>query len=179
MIKYFKTYKEMIDKFGILLEDQWNFDKTGYCIGIGREDWVLLVDVIQRIYSKCLDNRESFTAIERINGVRRNITLIFILTGIQQPASWFNNNLDHVITVSSTETKYTNDWIFLLLVKHSEKHSAKRQQNKWHVLLIDYHGSHHKYEFLKFCEDHKIKKWVFVLIPLTLYNRYMSVISTA
>lgn len=45
-----------MDKFGILLKDQWNFDEIGYCIGIGREDSVVLVDIIRRIHSKCPDN---------------------------------------------------------------------------------------------------------------------------
>ena len=38
-----------------------------------------------------------------------------------------------------------------------EKYSEKKQQGAWRLLLMDGHGSHHTYEFLKFCEDHKIK----------------------
>ena len=125
---------------------------------IGREDWIVLVDVIRRIYSKCLDNRESFRAIECINGIRRDIPPIVILTSTQQLAPWFNNGLDDYIAVNTDETIYTNDWISLPWVKYFEKHSAKRQQDKWHLLLMHDHGSHHEYEILNFCEDHKIKE---------------------
>ena len=83
MMEYFKTYKAVVDKFGIQSEDQWNFDKTEYRMEMGREDWVILVDVIWRIYSKCPDNQESCIAIKCINGVGRDILPILILTSIK------------------------------------------------------------------------------------------------
>ncbi len=110
MMEYFETYKAVVDEFEIQPEDQWNFDETGYRIGMQREDWIISVDVVQRIYSKCPDNRESLTAIECINGVGRDISPMLILTGIQQLAPWFNND-DMAITTA--ETGYTNDWISL------------------------------------------------------------------
>lgn len=64
MMEYFKTYTEVVDENGILPEDQWNFDETGYCMEMGREDWVVSVDIIRRIYSKYPDNRESLTVME-------------------------------------------------------------------------------------------------------------------
>ena len=110
MMEYFKTYIEVVDEFGILPEDQWNFDDR---MGMGREDWVVSVDVIRRIYSKRPDNRESLTAMESINGVGRDIPPMIILTGIQQLAPWFNNDLDDDIAVITAEPEYTNDWISL------------------------------------------------------------------
>lgn len=38
---------------------------------------------------------------------------MLILTGIQQLAPWFNNDLDDDIAVTTAETGYTNDWIYL------------------------------------------------------------------
>lgn len=61
LMEYFETYKSVVDEFGILPADQWNFDEAGYRMGINREDWVIIVDVLRRIYSKCPDNRESLT----------------------------------------------------------------------------------------------------------------------
>lgn len=147
----------MVDEFRILPEEQQNFDKIGYRMGMGRGDWVVLVNVIRRIDSKCPDNQESLTVMPCINGVGRNIPPMLILTGTQQLALQFNNNLDDDIAVSTAETGYTNDWISLQQVKHFEKYFAKRQQGVWCLLLMDGHGLHHTYKFLKFCEDHKIK----------------------
>ena len=83
---YFEAYKEVFDEFGILPADQWNFDETGFCMGIDRENWVISMDILRGIYSKCPDNRESLTAMECINGIGGDIPPMLILTGIQQLA---------------------------------------------------------------------------------------------
>lgn len=51
---------------------------------MGRNDQVASVDVIQKIYSKYLDNQKSPTATESINDIGRDIPAMFILTCIQQ-----------------------------------------------------------------------------------------------
>ena len=70
LMEYFMMYpyKSVVDEFGILPGDQWNSDETGYRIGIAREDWVILVDVLRRVYSGCPDNQQSLTATKCING---------------------------------------------------------------------------------------------------------------
>lgn len=55
---------------GICDEDIWNFDETGFRMGIARLDRVVtLADDNKKVSSKDPDNRESLTAIECINGV--------------------------------------------------------------------------------------------------------------
>ncbi len=34
----------MVVKYGITKDDTWNFDETGYRMGIARSDWVVTVD---------------------------------------------------------------------------------------------------------------------------------------
>lgn len=106
---YFEANKTAVDEFGILPVDQWNFDETEFRIGIGREDWVMSIDILRRIYSKCPNNQESLTAIECINGIGGDIPPMLILTGIQQLAPWFSNDLSDDIAVTIAETRYTND----------------------------------------------------------------------
>lgn len=94
---------------------------------INRENWVITIDVLQRIYSKCPDNQESLTRIEYINSIERDILPILILIGIQQLALWSNHDMDNNIAVTTAETGYTNDWILLQLVNYFENYSAKIQ----------------------------------------------------
>ena len=157
LMGYFEAYKVVVDEFGILPANQWNFDETEFCIGIGHEDWVISMDILRRIYFRCPDNRESLTAMECINRIGGDIPPILIVTGIQQLAPWFNNDLSDDIAVTTAETEYTNDWISLKWMKHFEKYFTRKQQGAYRLLLLDSHGSHHIDEFLKFCEDHKIK----------------------
>jgi len=65
---HFDEFEEEVVKYGITEDDTWNFDETGYRMGIARSDWVVTVDSIRRIYSKDPDNRESLTGIECISG---------------------------------------------------------------------------------------------------------------
>lgn len=51
LMGYFRKYKEVVDKYGIQPADQWNFDETGYRMGISRDDWVISADTTRRIYS--------------------------------------------------------------------------------------------------------------------------------
>lgn len=37
LMEYFEAYKAIVDKFGILPANQWNFDKTKFCISISRD----------------------------------------------------------------------------------------------------------------------------------------------
>lgn len=86
LMGYFRKYKEVIDKYGIQPADQWNFDETGYRLGIGRDHWKVSADFTTRIYSKCPDNWESLGAMECINGIGDDLPPMLILSGIQQLA---------------------------------------------------------------------------------------------
>lgn len=103
---YFRKYKEVIDTYEIQPADQWNFDETGYRMGISRDDWVISADTTRRIYSKCPDNRESLSAMECINGIGDDLSPMLILSGIQQLAPWFNNDLDDDVTITVSETGF-------------------------------------------------------------------------
>lgn len=96
-------------------------------------------------------------AIKCINDVGKDISPMLILTSTQQLALWFNNNLDDNIAVTTTKTRFTNDWILLQWVKHFKKFSVAYLKDMWHLLLMDGYRSHHIYKFLKFCADYRIK----------------------
>lgn len=93
---------------------------------------------------------------ECINGVGDDLPPVLILSGIQQLEPWYNNDLDGNVAITVAETGFNNDWISLKWIRHFEKFSAQKQQGAWRLLLLDGYGSHHIYEVVKFCEDHKI-----------------------
>ena len=59
---HFMRFKELKDKYYIFDEDIWNFDETGFRIGMARSDFILSVDPVRRIYSSDLENRESLSS---------------------------------------------------------------------------------------------------------------------
>ncbi len=106
---HFDEFKEVIVKYGITEDDTWNFDETGYRMGIARSDWVVTVDSNRRIYSKDSDNRESLTGIECISGGGKNISSMLIMTEVQLLMPHFNNDLGDDVLVTTSDTGYSND----------------------------------------------------------------------
>ncbi len=153
---HFDEFKEMVVQYGITEDDTWNFDETGYRMGIARSDWIVTVDPNRRIYFKDSDNRESLTGIECISGGGKDISSMLIMTGVQLLTPHFNNDLGDDVLITTSDTGYSNDWISLRWLKHFDRFSQKHQKGAWRMLVMDGYESHHTREFLSYCEDHKI-----------------------
>ena len=146
----------------------WNFDETGYRIGMARNDWAISVDPTRTVYLKCPNNRELLSAIECINAAGGEIPPFLIVTGTNILAPWFVNDLDPHVAVTTSETGFNNDWISLQWIKHFERYSRRGQVGSRRLLLMDGYGSHDTFEFLEYCEKYNI-------IPLTFpsYTTYL------
>ena len=153
---HFEKFRKVVKDYSIYPEDIWNFDKTGYRIGIARGDWIIAIDPTRTVYSKCPNNRELLSVIECINSGGRDIPPFLILTGTNILALWFVNDLHSNIAVTTSEIGFNNNWISLQWIKHFEQFSQRGQRGKWRLLIIDGFGSHDIFEFLEYCEFHNI-----------------------
>jgi hypothetical protein len=158
---HFERLRKVVQDHGIHPDDMWNFDETGYRIGMARGDWVIAIDPMRTVYSKCPNNRELLSAIECINGTGRDIPPFLIVTGTNILAPWFVNDLHSNIAVTTSETGFNNDWISLQWIKHFEQFSRRGQRGKWRLLIMDGFGSHDTFEFLEYCEFHNIIPFTF------------------
>ena len=143
LMAHFTKYKEVIDEYGIDPQDQWNFDETGYRIGMARTDWIVSASKDRRMYNKDPSNRESLTGVECINGTGRDIPPMLILTGISILAPFFLNDLSNDVLITTAESGSSNDWLALQWIKHFDKHSRNIRKGAWRLLIMDGHGSHH------------------------------------
>ena len=153
---HFQRYKELCGQYGIQLADRWNFDETGFRIGMGRDDWIITMDPTRRAYLKNPENRESLSAVECINGVGQDIPPMLIISGVNILAPWFFNDLADDLFVATSESGNADDWISLQWIKHFDRFSARCQQGVYRLLIMDGYGSHHTKEFLDFCEEKRI-----------------------
>jgi hypothetical protein len=107
---YFDRYSRVMQEHEISDEDKWNFDETGFRLGIARSDWVItLADDDRKVQSKDPNNRESLTAIECINGVGDSIPSFLILSGVMIQSTWAENDLNREVVLSTADTDYSND----------------------------------------------------------------------
>ena len=110
---HFEKYQEVVNKYGIISDDQWNFDETGYRIGMARNDWIITADNSRRSYSADPSNRESLTAVECIHGAGQDIPPFPTVTGVNILAPWVKNDLNDDVVISTSDSGCTNDWLSL------------------------------------------------------------------
>ncbi len=58
--------------------------------------------------------------------------------------------------ISVSDTGYTNDELSLHWLKHFDEHSKKAQKGVKRLLILDGHGSHHTYQFIRYYNTHDI-----------------------
>jgi hypothetical protein len=154
--RYFLRLKEVIDREGIVKEDIYNMDETGFRIGIG-SDQLIITKRKKAHYFGIPENRESATAIECISAGGYYLPAFIILSGINHMGHWYQQPELHDDTVlCTTPTGYSNDELSLDWIKHFERHTMARTIGAKRLLILDGHGSHHTIEFIKFCDNHNI-----------------------
>ena len=125
------------------------------------------------IYLKCLNNRELLFAIKCINNKNDEIPLFLIVTKINILVSWFLNNLNSYIAITTSKIGFNNNWISLQWIKYFERYSRRGQVGSRRLLLMNNYGSHDIYEFLKYCEEYNIISLTFpshIIYLLQLLN---------
>jgi len=161
---WYNTLNEVIQKHEIQPEDQWNFDESGFSIGMSRDKTIITRDKSRRSFLASSDNKDHVTAMESISAAGEGIPPIFVAKGamilepflIDLPSDW---------AVTMSESGYANDDIMILYIQHFNKFTAKRQKGSVRLLLMDNYGSHLTKEVIEYCEFHNII--IFTLIPHT------------
>jgi hypothetical protein len=78
---HFQRFKAVVLKYGILKDDLYNIDETGFRIGVGRAYKIITRrNNKKRLYLPDPDNRKSITSIESICADRSGIPPLVILS---------------------------------------------------------------------------------------------------
>jgi DDE superfamily endonuclease/Tc5 transposase DNA-binding domain/helix-turn-helix, Psq domain len=157
--EWFKRVYSTIQEFGILEQDIYNFDETGFQMGV-----ISTAKVVTRAERKGRPtltqpgNREWVTAIETIRADRTIIPLMIIFAGKVHISTWYDEKQlppDWIIGLS--DTGWTNDELGMIWLRDVfNRHTHDRTIGRYRLLIIDGHGSHLTAEFHRFCEDNLI-----------------------
>jgi hypothetical protein len=153
---WFKLVQETREAYGILDVDTYNFDETGFMMGVaGTSKVVTSADHIGRAIDVQPGNRDWVTVIECINASGWCLPPFVILAGKLHQASWYTGlRRDWVIGLS--DNGWTNDALGLAWIQHFNRLTEARTTGVYRLLILDGHGSHSTPEFDQFCTDHKI-----------------------
>lgn len=113
ILDYFEKLEKAITDEGIVPEDISLMDKTGFRIGINKDQFIMTKRKRAHLFSMT-ENREAATAIEAISAGGLIIPTFLILTGQKHTEPWYHIKELHPDTkITMSTTGYTNDEIGL------------------------------------------------------------------
>jgi hypothetical protein len=154
---WFSAVRRTIEQYGILPTDIYNFDETGFAMGITSTSKV----VTRREYygrRKVVrpGNREWVTAIETVNASGWALPPTIIFKGKRYNQSWFVD-LPSDWRLETSDNGWTTDEIGLRWLKHHFiPLTTQRTQGVWRLLILDGHGSHLTAAFDDICIENNI-----------------------
>ncbi|KID98255.1 transposase, partial [Metarhizium majus ARSEF 297] len=155
---WFQLVRDTVAKYGILDEDMYNFDETGFAMGI--ISTTMVVTSAERRGRPTLaqpGNRDWVSVIQGINSQGWAIPPFIIVAGLHHLTNWYEDStLPPDWVISTTHNGWTTNEKGVEWIKHFEKHTLARTRGTYRLLIMDGHESHHSTEFELFCKEHKI-----------------------
>ncbi|KAJ3469699.1 hypothetical protein MRS44_003764 [Fusarium solani] len=151
---WFRLVGNTIAKYGIRSDDLYNFDETGFLMGMIASGMVVTGSE-RRSKPKSVQpgNREWITVIQAINAEGQAIQPFIIGAGQYHLANWYReSNLPGDWVIATTQNGWTDNETGLEWLKHFDRCTAKRSNSRYRLLILDGHESHHSIEFERYCE---------------------------
>ena len=150
---WFRLVHNTIQKYGILEQDIYNMDETGFQMGVISTARVICGSETHNRHAKSIQpgNREWATIIIAINATGWALPPSFILAGKKHQSQWFQA-IQKDSRIDLSDNGWTNNDIGLTWLQEIfEKHTASQTAGQYRLLILDGHGSHATPEFDQFC----------------------------
>jgi hypothetical protein len=155
---WFSLVENTIAKYGIQSADLYNFDETGFMMGIIASGMVVTGTEKQQNPKKVQPgNREWVTAIQSINAEGWALPPFIVVAGQYHLSSWYQeSNLPGDWAVATTKNGWTDNETGLEWIKHFNRHTINRSNSAYRLLILDGHESHHSVPFEEYCKENKL-----------------------
>jgi hypothetical protein len=155
---WFRLVRNVVAKYGIHESDIWNFDETGFMMGVISSAMVVTTsDGRGKAKMTQPGNREWATVIQGVNAEGWAIPPFIIVAGQYHLSTWYRDSpLPSDWVVGVTSNGWTTNELGLEWIKHFDKHSRSRTKGSKRLLVLDGHESHHSAEFEHYCKENDI-----------------------
>ena len=155
---WFRLVENIRTKYGVLDCDFYNFDETGFMMGMITPGMVVTrADRRGRAKGVQPGNREWATAIVCVNGEGWSIPPFLVVQGVHHLANWYSESgLPHDWVIKPTNNGWMNNETGLEWVKHFDRHTTTRAKGPYRMLVLDGHESHESIVFQDYCKSHNI-----------------------
>jgi hypothetical protein len=153
---WFSLVANVKAKYGILDEDTYNFDETGFQIGVGGSVKVVTASELRlNPIRRQAGDREWITLIAAVSACGWLAPPFFIFKGKNHNQSWYYNNpKDWRIAVSNNG--WTTNEVGVAWLQHFIQHTTQRTVGGYRLLILDGHKSHNSIRFQDICKDNNI-----------------------
>jgi hypothetical protein len=155
---WFRLVENMRAKYGVVDQDLYNFDETGFAMGMIHAS-VVVTRAERRAKAKTVQpgNREWATVIQGVCADGWCMPPFILLKGAVHLASWYSEtDLPADWVIRTTPNGWTDNETGLEWIRHFDKHTAARRVGAWRMVVLDGHESHYSAEFERFCKDKNI-----------------------
>jgi hypothetical protein len=148
----------MIAKYSILDQDVYNFDETGFMMGVISSAMVVTSSERRsHVKMKQPGNREWVTVIQGVGATGFWVPPFIIVSGKFHLSSWYENGvLPHDWVVATSSNGWTTNERGLEWIQHFNQHTKSRTSGNYRLLVLDGHESHHSVEFEQYCKNNNI-----------------------
>jgi hypothetical protein len=155
---WFQRVADTKAKYGIQDCDIWNFDETGFMMGV-ISSCMVVTQADHKGKRKRIQpgNREWATAIACVNAEGHSIPPFLLVKGAVHLTHWYTEGgLPHNWRVKPTENGWTDNATGLDWVQHFNKHTQSIKRGGYRMLILDGHESHMSIKFDEYCKAHNI-----------------------
>jgi len=155
---WFELVKSTIAKYAIQESDIYNFDETGFMMGVISTGMVVTSSDGRKQAKKTQPgNREWVTVIQAVNSVGYAVPPFLVMAGKNHLESWYNEvDFPPQWRAGVTSNGWTTNEMGIEWVYHFEEFTAPRRVGVYRLLVLDGHESHHSVEFEEYCQEHNI-----------------------
>ena len=155
---WFQLIQDTIMKYRIDESDIWNFDETGFMMGvISPVIVVTTLDRQGRAKMKQSGNQKWATVIQDVNSYGWAMPPFIIVFSKNHLTFWYcNTTLPDNWVVPLSANGWTTNEISLERIKHFNKHTSNCTKGAYCLLVLDGHESHQSASFQCYCKENKI-----------------------
>jgi hypothetical protein len=158
ILNWFRLVQNTIAKYGIHTDDIYNFDETGFMMGMILTSKVV-TSAKRRGRPKSVQpgSREWVTVVEAIDAEGQSIPPFIIVTGKHHLRNWYKvSSLPTDWAIATTPNGWTNNETGLDWLNHFNEHTINRSVGSYRLLILDGHESHHSADFEAYCKEKNI-----------------------
>jgi hypothetical protein len=155
---WFELVQNTIAKYRVCDADIYNFDETGFMMGVISTGMVVTSsDGRARAKKIQPGNREWVTVVQAVNSTGYAIPPYIIVAGKNHLDSWYDEaEFPPRWRTSVSQNGWTTNELAIDWIRHFEEFTSPRKLGVYRLLILDGHESHHSEEFEEYCKEHNI-----------------------